>query len=205
MSHCSIYSCGREATKKGMCNKHYLRAWKHGDPHKVSTEKGALLRWIQDHKAYQGDDCLQWPFGSRPSGYGSIKVRGRHSTASAEMCRAAHGEPPQEKMEAAHSCGNGHLGCTNPNHLRWATRKENSQDTILHGRTCRGNRRATTKLDALKVNAIRHQLSQGARVCDLANQYAVTRGAINGIKNKKTWKWLRVTVFDLTERNLGNI
>lgn len=31
-----------------------------------------------------------------------------------------------------HLCGNGHLGCCNPRHLRWGTDAENAQDRILH-------------------------------------------------------------------------
>lgn len=49
------------------------------------------------------------------------------------MCQKAHGDPPSPKHDAAHSCGRGHEGCVNPNHLSWKTKKQNQADRITHG------------------------------------------------------------------------
>jgi hypothetical protein len=35
-------------------------------------------------------------------------------------------------MMAIHCCGNGHLSCVNPAHLRWGTAKDNGKDAHLH-------------------------------------------------------------------------
>lgn len=139
---CSVEDCAKTASRKGLCNAHYLRAWRYGDPLAGATAKGALTEWLKGHVGYAGDDCLTWPFGGRGNGYGSIKFNGRHTTANYAMCELAHGRAPSPTHEAAHSCGNGHLGCVNPRHLRWATRLENANDALRDGTTSRGESHA---------------------------------------------------------------
>jgi hypothetical protein len=51
------------------------------------------------------------------------------------MCQLAHGDPPTPDHIAAHSCGRGHEGCVNPNHLSWKTYSENELDKRVHGTT----------------------------------------------------------------------
>lgn len=53
-------------------------------------------------------------FGSRPLGHG--------------LQRGSGG------IVLLHSCGNGHLGCCNPHHLKVGTQHDNARETRLHGR-----------------------------------------------------------------------
>src|SRR5690349_16534473 len=80
------------------------------------------------HQDFADADCLKWPFADDGKGYGVIKVDGRQQYAHRIMCTLVNGEPPTELHETAHSCGNGHLGCVHPGHVRWATRAENHAD-----------------------------------------------------------------------------
>lgn len=48
--------------------------------------------------------------------------------------------------------------CINPAHLRWATRAENEQDKITHGRSNRGRSKALT---GVRVRRIRKQYATG--------------------------------------------
>jgi hypothetical protein len=121
-----------------MCGAHYQRALKYGDPLAGGTPKGELERWLRAHANYSGDDCLKWPFGTKGNGYGHLAFNGRKTSASNAMCELAHGSAPSPAHEAAHSCGNGHAGCVNPSHLRWATRLENVHDAMRDGTTSRG-------------------------------------------------------------------
>lgn len=61
-----------------------------------------------------------------------VKFNFRRMAASRAMCILANGLPPDGKTFAIHSCGNGHLSCVNPKHLRWGSPKENAQDARLH-------------------------------------------------------------------------
>jgi hypothetical protein len=78
------------------------------------------------------------------------------------------------------------LACVNPNHLRWATRKENEADKISHGTHNRGERHGQSKLtesmvlEILATKDLSHQI--------IASRYGVSRFAIDSIKNRKAWK-----------------
>lgn len=97
--------------------------------------KGRNATWLRAHVNYQGDDCLKWPFSTdQRVGRGTLGFEGRLYWAHRLMCEWAHGPAPADKPQAAHNCGNGHLGCVNPRHLEWKTNQENCQDKSLHGR-----------------------------------------------------------------------
>ncbi len=97
--------------------------------------KGPGYAWLKEHTAYQGNDCLAWPFSKDPRiGRGFVTYLSKRYWAHRLMCILTQGEPPTPKHHAAHNCGNGHLGCVNPRHLEWKTNQENSVDRELHGR-----------------------------------------------------------------------
>jgi hypothetical protein len=140
--NCVVEGCSapRAKGRQNMCGLHYQRNRKYGDPLAGQTNKGALERFLSEHVAHSGDECLPWPFGTKGNGYGHIRFHGVSMTANKAMCILAHGAAPSPQHEAAHSCGNGHLGCVNPRHLRWATRLENVHDAMRDGTSSRGER-----------------------------------------------------------------
>ncbi|USA40227.1 hypothetical protein NCF86_03465 [Pelagerythrobacter marinus] len=146
------------------------------------------MQWIKDHVAYEGDDCLIWPFGRYPTGYGALNLpEGGTMVASRQMCREKHGEPEDESMQAAHSCGNGHLGCTNPNHVYWATRSVNEGDKVAHGTSNRGCGNGHAKLDEAVVRSIRNsELGPTA----LSSLIGISAPTICDIRARRSWAWL---------------
>jgi hypothetical protein len=131
---CSVEGCDRPVRYKKpvLCSAHYQRQWRGGDVHGIRAMRGDPRRWLESHVSHAADDCLIWPFSRSSTGYGDLRNGGKHYHAHRLMCQMAHGDPPALKLDAAHSCGNGHLACVNPRHLRWATRSENNQDAIEH-------------------------------------------------------------------------
>lgn len=190
---CSIADCNGNAhgpgTAQGYCRAHYRRWLRHGDPQGGGTPMGARIKWIEDHKAHIGDECLIWPFSFNESGYGQFKIKGQSTLASRFMCEAAHGQAPTPTHQAAHSCGNGASGCTNPRHLRWATRLENEADKVIHGTLPRGERQGGSKLTAADVRAIR-LLSKTTPNGDLAVRFNVSRSQIQRVVSGEQWAWL---------------
>ena len=91
------------------------------------------MRWIEEHVGHEGNGCLKWPFSVGDNGRGIVQVDGTIYTAPRFMCLLAHGERRRPTHEAAHSCGKGHKGCIDPQHLWWATSVENHADKIEHG------------------------------------------------------------------------
>lgn len=178
--YCSVDGCGRKAHAKDLCLMHRKRERKHGSVDFVlRPANGVCERWIKDMSTHTGDECLIWPFAKDRNGYGP----------SRKMCIAAHGEPAESILQAAHSCGNGNLGCMNPKHLRWATRKDNAGDMVDHGRSQRGGKCNMAKLTESAVKQIR--VTRSSESCaSLARELGVTRKTVSRARYRETWAWL---------------
>lgn len=101
-----------------------------------NRDKGKGITWLRAHVAYSKDDCLKWPYSTDSRvGRGRVGYKNKLCWAHRVMCELSHGTAPEGKPQAAHNCGNGHLGCVNPRHLEWKSNQENCQDKILHGRS----------------------------------------------------------------------
>ena len=154
---------------------------------RIRAKLGDHLRWIEAHKDYTGDDCLFWPYCRHAHGYGKTAVNGSTVYVHQVMCKHRNGPAPVDKPEAAHSCGNGHAGCVNPQHLRWASRRENVADAIAHGTIAKGERNAHAKLTAADVLVVRS--SPDSRL-ELSRRFNVSKTTIDCIIWRKSWNWL---------------
>lgn len=183
MATCSIDSCGQQVWARSLCSKHYQRWRRRGSVDLGQAERGAKMRYLVDHVGFAGHECLPFPFSRDNKGYGLVRHEGRHRPASRVMCILAHGEPPFPGAEAAHSCGKGHEGCVNPQHLSWKTRQQNIDDAWRAGSLHRGAR-ARSKLDAWQVDQIR----QDSRVqSEIAIAYGVDQSTICRIRSGLRW------------------
>jgi hypothetical protein len=191
MKLCSIKDCKRPVDAKKLCVSHILRLRKYGDPlaTPIKKPKGSNHKWLVDNKNYVGDDCLKWPFSLTSKGYGDLYYNKKRTSASREMCRLAHGDPESDSMHAAHSCGNGHLGCVNPNHLSWKTPKENNKDKIEHGTLARGeNHHASTITESQALEIIELRDTMYRR--DIAEKLGISEHAVAHVCAGKSWKHL---------------
>ena len=189
LNPCSVEGCGRSSSRssfgcKGLCTRHYLRLLRHGDPLGGGLEPGRCKKWIEENVSHDGDDCLDWPFSRSVTGYGHLAVDRKGYLASRYMCILAHGNPPTSDHVAAHSCGNGHLGCVNPKHIRWATQKENCADIKIHGRKA-GGAAGKTKLTDEAVAEIR---SSSSSQRELAAKFGVSQPIISRVKSGHLWR-----------------
>lgn len=90
-----------------------------------------LAKWLQAHRSNDREECMFLP-GSHPGFPAQVRFNFKRISASRAMCILANGTPPFKGAMALHSCGNGHLSCVNPKHLRWGTAKDNARDAALH-------------------------------------------------------------------------
>lgn len=185
MKICAVQDCGRKHFGLSFCSSHYRRFKLYGDPKTgIRTFRGSGLDWIKQHKNHDSDECLPWPFG-RKGAYGEVTLDGKPMRASRAMCLMAHGKPPTEKPEAAHSCGN--AICANPRHLRWASPAENTSDkwahgTMLVGEQCNGAKLTTAEI--LKIRRLSGRLTQKK----IGERFGVSQPNISAIVNQKRWK-----------------
>lgn len=138
--------------------------------------KGKLFLWLKERVNHNSDECLIWPFSRNHQGYGQVGHHGKVHKAHRVMCRIAHGEPPAEYFEAAHSCGNGYAGCVNPRHLSWKTPLENRLEANAHG-TGRGHRRKQ-----LPADVVRKIKESPKSYLEIANEFGVYFGTVGKIK-----------------------
>lgn len=96
-------------------------------------DKSDILDWMRSKIPYNEPSCLVWPFSGNWNGYGHVKFDGRVQKAHRVMCILAHGEPPDHKFVAGHSCLNGQKGCVSPLHLSWKTYRQNLLDRRKDG------------------------------------------------------------------------
>jgi hypothetical protein len=150
----------------------------------TKTPLGATAAFINRAVEYIGDECLLWPYG-KSSGYGELHIDGKPKGAHAVVCERVHGPAPRIGLEAAHSCGN--RDCVNPRHLRWATRRQNAEDKILHGRSMRGELHPNAKLTRVRVREIR---ASPLSTRELAAQYGVRQITVRAIRRRWRWEWL---------------
>lgn len=191
MKVCSIEGCGLPVKARGWCNKHWIRWMRHNDPTAGGYDRQSAKDFLfKEVIPYEGSDCLAWPFSSYSTGYGRIGLNGKRVVVSREVCRIIHGDPPAGNYDAAHSCGNGHLGCVNPNHLSWKTRSENHADKVMHDTHRRGVRSNLAKIDEETARAAKNLLSEGFTRRQVMERLGITRGIIDGIASGNSWNWL---------------
>lgn len=151
----------------------------------MPKKKKLNIEFLEGLVGHTGDACVTWPFATLETGYGQLKFRDRMSKAHRVMCILSHGEPPTERHQAAHSCGNGHLGCVNPNHLSWKTASENQLDRLEHG-TARKPGRPFNILTETQVAEIR-ALGKTETHAGIASKFGVHRETVGNILRGVSW------------------
>lgn len=193
--NCVIPECPKPAWSRGWCRMHYMRWWEHGSPYTVlvkQTAAGVPESFLTKVLRYKGDECKPWPYAKNNMGYAQI-VRGKKYLVSRLVCEAINGPPPSPRHQAAHSCGNGHLGCVTPKHLRWATMLENAADMVLHGRSTRGTKSAMAKLTENQALEVYRRACNGESQPIIAKEFGIAQTMVSKIKRGKSWGWLTQT------------
>lgn len=186
---CYVDGCFSKVKALGCCVKHYTRLRRYGDVNvRLRPANGEAMQWVMDNLDFSSDECLPWPYASGSRGDAVVLHGGRLRSASRVMCEIVHGIPdPSLSLECAHNCGNGHLGCMNPRHLRWDTRSGNHADKVIHGTHNRGERNVNAKVTEDQVLEIR---SSKQALSVLSKMYGISVAAVSSIRTGKNWKYL---------------
>jgi len=156
------------------------------------AKPGEPIAWVRSYINQKHDcQCTEWPFGTFGDGYAAARDEtGKLWRVARLVCVEVHGEPNFDAAEAAHSCGKGHLGCINPNHLRWATSKENADDRRKHGTINKGTRNGMAVLSEEIVLAIYSYKNKGYMQKEIGALFGVAREQVKNIWNGTNWSWL---------------
>lgn len=186
ITFCSAPGCERRNFAHGHCAKHAARIRRHGSLIRRKAANGEVKSWIDAVAlTWLSDECLVPPFATGNHGYTAFSEGGAKHLAHRYVCERAHGPPPAQGLQAAHSCGV--RRCVNPRHLRWATRAENEADKLIHGTRLSGERHPNRKLSRNDVIAIRESKSNQRSA---AKTYGVSQQTISDIRTGRKWSWM---------------
>lgn len=125
---CEVAGCDRPRLARRMCNMHYARARKTGNPGEAAPRRAAAYSdpaaALRAHSRREGE-CIVWTASTTAQGYGQINVNGRVTLAHRYARTLARGPIPEGSI-IDHSCRN--RSCVNPNHLRIADYSTNGQN-----------------------------------------------------------------------------
>jgi HNH endonuclease len=187
---CNIEGCDRRHYGKGLCQLHWQRLHRTGDPEfSRKTSSDEIDCFMQETLVSATDDCIVWPYGKFKSGYGSYGRSGLSSKgAHAYVCLMTHGEKPAPDHQVRHLCGE--RACVNPRHLRWGTPTENSADRWTHGTIPFGESHHWAKRSVPEVMEIKRRLGAGESQRSIARDLDVDPSYISAISRGKIWKHL---------------
>lgn len=183
---CSVAGCDRIVIARSLCDSHYRRLRRKGQTGAAivpTTPKGAAQSYFETSLGHIGNECLIWPFKRGANGYALIHVKGGTSPlVHRRVCEAEHGPPPSPIHQAAHLCGNGHLGCINRHHLSWKTPAENCADD----RDSAGRRNANAKLRESDIAEIR-SLAGTLLQREIGARFGIAQTTVSDILAGKRW------------------
>lgn len=184
---CSADDCAGAAKTKGLCKKHYLRKWRHGDVDTLKSTKGLPTVERLRLRTQDCGDCRLWTGPKHDAmGYARMFVDGRLQYVHRVAWELVNGPIP-EGLVLLHSCDN--PACIRAEHLSLGTQRDNVQDMLNKGRVDRrGDRANPAKLTWLQVREIRHLYSEGATRAELSDQFGICRSQVSNIVNNRNWK-----------------
>ena len=189
-STCSVEGCDCQTEARGLCCKHYARLRATGNPERTLVRsRDETQAFVERALRFDGDECLIWPFRRDSDGYAKAQFGGKRIFVHRLLSERVNGAAPTERHMTAHNCGNGHLGCANPRHLRWATPKENSADMVAHGTRLDGIRNPAAKLTEEQARAIRSYRGSMTNTA-LAESFGISVWTLYAIRSNRIWKCL---------------
>lgn len=126
VAFCSVVGCDRWVRASGMCNPHYLRTQRHGDPFGGGPSKRSVRYASDSERVLRNIEIVDghwlWTGTLQPEGYGRIGKAGRPIGAHRLSYETFVGPIP-EGLHIDHLCRIPR--CVNPVHLEPVTCAEN--------------------------------------------------------------------------------
>lgn len=133
MIECYVQHCNRPSRSLGLCNRHYLKNYRYGDPTHGETRNTSPDP--EDRLTGIGwrvvGDCWLW-LGSKHKGYGQLTINDKLVRAHRVAYEVWVGPLAGPEEVVRHTCDT--PSCINPEHLVRGTQADNVQDMWDRGR-----------------------------------------------------------------------
>ena len=123
---------GADAKTASNKQRRFMRAKNlSGNGAKRKCRGTSVKSFVEGVRAASGGECIFVP-GAQPGVPAKLSWLGKTINAARYMCLLTHGAPKYEGAVARHTCGNGHLSCVNPGHIKWGDLGDNMSDAVHH-------------------------------------------------------------------------
>jgi HNH endonuclease len=130
--------------------------------------------------------CWLWRGLVRPDGYGATRFEGKEHGAHRVAWRLFRGEIALGQV-VCHKCDV--RACVNPEHLFLGTVADNVHDMTRKGRSRRGMKHGSAKLNEDQVRRIKTMLAEDRLfMSEIAQEFGVSQTTIRAIKVGRTWR-----------------
>lgn len=134
--------------------------------------------------------CIIWTGPAIEHGYGYLRAGGagnKRGTLASHIAYELFYGPVPDGLHVLHQCDN--PPCVAPCHLFVGTNADNMADMIAKGRQSRGESHGFARLTEAKVREIRERYERGGVFQhELAREYGVSRGTVQYVVERRTWK-----------------
>lgn len=159
--------------------------------HMLEGAEGQLrvMRFWSNVNMLGPDDCWDWQASLTPSGYGRFKIASYQTAQAHRFSLVMHTREDHLDLFALHGCDR--PSCVNPNHLRWGTVQDNSDDMKARGRSRNGEQRGTSngacKLTDEQLAQIVTGLMDGKCNTEIADGLPIGHALVSRIRRGRSW------------------
>lgn len=151
---------------------------------RILTVKSTEERFWEKVARAGEDECWLWTASCFSTGYGSFRASGKKVGAHRFAYRLATGKNIRPSELVRHRCDNPR--CVNPKHLELGSSRDNTDDMLERGRSCRGSKQGSSVLSDEQVRLIKK--IQGLTLREIAKIFGVSFQHVHWIRTGKSWR-----------------